>query len=203
GDDDADNPAAGTVKIIMPLSVSCAGRGDECTTADVAAPYLAASMDTYGIKTGYEQAGILALISYESNQLQYKTNLNPANKAAGQGTANEQSGQFNVEYANSFPELASMNLTTSTVLAQVTQDKYNFGSGAWFYSQQKTDGCKNARAMAQQSNTTAWEWFSTVYLADCVGVNITAQTARTEDWNRALQAFGISNNTVNGVSTTK
>lgn len=39
-----------------------------------------------------------------------------------------QSGQFNVEYANSFPELASLNLTTSTVLAQVTQDKYNFGS---------------------------------------------------------------------------
>lgn len=87
--DDSSDPAAGTIKIIMPLSVSCAGRGDECTTADVAAPYLAASMETYGVTTGYEQAGILALISYESNQLQYKTNLNPEHKAAGQGTANE------------------------------------------------------------------------------------------------------------------
>lgn len=86
---DDSNPAAGTIKIIMPLSVSCADRGDECTTADVAAPYLAASMETYGVKTGYEQAGILALISYESNQLQYKTNLVPEHKAAGQGTANE------------------------------------------------------------------------------------------------------------------
>lgn len=88
-DSNDSDPAAGTIKIIMPASVSCANRGDECTTADVAAPYLAASMDTYGVKTGYEQAGILALISYESNQLQYKTNLVPEHKAAGQGTANE------------------------------------------------------------------------------------------------------------------
>lgn len=42
--------------------------------------------------------------------------------------AYRQSGQFNMDYANSFPELASMNLTTKTVLAQVTQNKYNFGS---------------------------------------------------------------------------
>lgn len=88
-DSNDSDPAAGTIQIIMPASVSCANRGDECTTADVAAPYLAASMDTYGVKTGYEQAGILALISYESNQLQYKTNLVPEHKAAGQGTANE------------------------------------------------------------------------------------------------------------------
>lgn len=87
--DESIDTAAATIKIIMPDSVSCANRGDECTTADVGAPYLAASMDTYGVKTGYEQAGILALISYESNQLQYKTNLNPVNKAGGQGTANE------------------------------------------------------------------------------------------------------------------
>lgn len=81
-----------------------------------------------------------------------------------------------------------------------SQLTYICSQGAWFYSQQATDGCKNARAMAQKSTTTAWEWFSTVYLADCVGVDITAQTARTEDWNRALQAFGISNDTTNSGS---
>lgn len=42
--------------------------------------------------------------------------------------AYRQSGDFNVEYADTFPELKSMNLNTSTVLAQVTQDKYNFGT---------------------------------------------------------------------------
>lgn len=39
-----------------------------------------------------------------------------------------QGGEFNVEYANNFPELASLNLTRSTVLEQVTQDKYNFAT---------------------------------------------------------------------------
>lgn len=72
--------------------------------------------------------------------------------------------------------------------------------GAWYYSQQTTDACVNARAAAKQSNTTAWEWFSTVYLFDCVGVNITAQTGRTTYWNNALAVFGITNETTNGAA---
>lgn len=39
-----------------------------------------------------------------------------------------QGGEFNVEYANTFPELAKLNLTTSNVLNYVTTDKYNFAT---------------------------------------------------------------------------
>lgn len=39
-----------------------------------------------------------------------------------------QGGEFNVEYANTFPELAKLNLSTSNVLDHVTVDKYNFAT---------------------------------------------------------------------------
>lgn len=39
-----------------------------------------------------------------------------------------QGGAFNVEYANTFPELAKLNLTTSNVLDYVTKDQYNFAT---------------------------------------------------------------------------
>lgn len=82
-------PAAETLLLIMPSAASCAGRGDECATAAVAAPYLAASMRQYGVATGYEQAGILSLIAYESIELQYRVNQNAEQRALGRGTANE------------------------------------------------------------------------------------------------------------------
>lgn len=81
--------AADTVLAIMPQSVSCEGRGDECATADGAAPYLAGSMSQYRVTSSAEQAGILALIAYESIELQYRTNQNAEQKALGRGTANE------------------------------------------------------------------------------------------------------------------
>lgn len=82
-------PAAETLLLIMPSAASCAGRGDECATAAEAAPYLAASMGRYGVATGYEQAGILSLIAYESIELQYRVNQNAEQRALGRGTANE------------------------------------------------------------------------------------------------------------------
>lgn len=81
-----EGTAADTLVIIMPDSTSCTGRGDECVTADVAAPFLVDSMETYKVTTGKEQAGVLALIAYESEQLRYKKNL--VHSADGQGTAN-------------------------------------------------------------------------------------------------------------------
>lgn len=84
-----DGTAADTLLVIMPSSSSCANRGTECVTADVAAPYLVDSMADYGVTTGLEQAGVLALIAYESVQMQFKTNQNAEQKALGRGTANE------------------------------------------------------------------------------------------------------------------
>lgn len=77
------------VEAVMPLSSSCADRGPECANATVAAPLLAASFDAYGLATKQEQAGVLALIAYESVQLRYRNNSVAANVAAGQGTANQ------------------------------------------------------------------------------------------------------------------
>lgn len=74
------------IEAIMPSSTSCAGRGDQCRTAAQAAPYLVQAMQDYGIGTNMEQAGILALVAYESGEMQYSKNLN--NAAAGQGTSN-------------------------------------------------------------------------------------------------------------------
>lgn len=71
---------------IMPSSSSCAGRGDECRTATQAASYLVQAMTKYKATTDMEQAGILALVAYESEEMRYKKNLN--NAAAGQGTSN-------------------------------------------------------------------------------------------------------------------
>lgn len=39
-----------------------------------------------------------------------------------------QSGDFNVEYANTFPELKELNLNTSNVLDHVTSNEYNFAT---------------------------------------------------------------------------
>jgi hypothetical protein len=71
---------------IMPSSSSCAGRGDECRTASQAAPYLVQAMTKYGLAQPMEQAGVLALVAFESKEMQYKKNL--VNAAAGQGTSN-------------------------------------------------------------------------------------------------------------------
>lgn len=79
--------AVGIIEAIMPSSTSCSGRGDECTTATDAAPYLIDSMAEYGIGSAVEMAGILALIAYESGEMQYKKNTNQAANP-GRGTAN-------------------------------------------------------------------------------------------------------------------
>lgn len=63
-----------------------------------------------------------------------------------------QSGDFNVEYANTFPELRSMDLNTSTVLAQVTQDKYNFGTVGFFWPVEKQDNYSRRREERSTAN---------------------------------------------------
>lgn len=75
------------IETIMPSSTSCSGRGDECTTATDAAPYLIDSMAEYGIGSPVEMAGILSIIAYESGEMQYKKNTNQAANP-GRGTAN-------------------------------------------------------------------------------------------------------------------
>ncbi|KAI3401657.1 hypothetical protein diail_9321 [Diaporthe ilicicola] len=167
---------------IMPSSSSCSGRGDQCRTAEQAAPHLVDAMTKYSIASDMEQAGILSLIAYESLEMQYSKNLN--NAAAGQGTSNMQMGTFNVQYASSIPELAAKSPTTSTVLDLVTADEYNFGTGPWFYSTQ----CSAAQAAAKSGSADSW---FDAYMS-CVGVSTSAQPDRLTYWNNAKKAFSLS-----------
>ncbi|KAJ0121019.1 hypothetical protein J7T55_008179 [Diaporthe amygdali] len=174
--------SADILQTIMPKSASCDGRGDECRTAAQAAPFLVKAMTDYNIGTQTEQGGILALIAYESEQMQYKKNLN--NAAAGQGTSNMQMGSFNVQYASSIPALAAKSPTESTVLDLVTADEYNFGTGPWFYSTQ----CTSAQSAAKSGS--ADDWFQ-AYMS-CVGVSTSAQPDRLTYWNNAKTALALS-----------
>lgn len=80
--------AADQIAAIMPSSTSCATTNDQCRTNVQAAPRLIDAMSAYNITRAMEIAGILALIGYESLDMQYNTNLNAANAANGQGTSN-------------------------------------------------------------------------------------------------------------------
>ncbi|ROW18401.1 hypothetical protein VPNG_00104 [Cytospora leucostoma] len=166
---------------IMPSSSSCAGRGTQCRTASEAAPHLVQAMEDYSIGTNVEQAGILALVAYESGELQYSQNLN--NAASGQGTSNMQQGRWNVEYAVSIAALAVESITASNVLDFVTKDEYNFGTGPWFYSTQ----CAAAQA-AKDGGADAWfqEYMS------CVGASTADEPGRLTYWDNAKKVFGLS-----------
>ncbi|KAG6362009.1 hypothetical protein INS49_010238 [Diaporthe citri] len=166
---------------IMPKSSSCDGRGDECRTATQAASHLVQAMTKYNTTAPMEQAGILSLIAYESLEMQYKKNLN--NAAAGQGTSNMQMGNYNVQYANSIPELAAKSPTESTVLDLVTADEYNFGTGPWFYATQ----CETAHAATSGKPD---DWFQ-AYMS-CVGVSTGSQPERLTYWNSAKTAFSLA-----------
>lgn len=164
---------------IMPSSSSCEGRGDECRTAVQAGSHLVQAMTKYGLDAAAEQAGVLALIAFESKQMQYKKNL--VNAAAGQGTSNMQMGSFNVQYANSIPELKAKNPTESTVLDLVIDDEYNFGTGPWFYSTQ----CQDIKSAA----TGDPDDFFNAYMG-CVGVN-PDEEGRRPFFESAKKAFGL------------
>lgn len=92
-------------------------------------------------------------------------------------------GNWNVQYAGSIKALASESITTSNVLDYVTKDKYNFGTGPWFYSTQCT-------AAQGQTGGSADEWFQ-AYMS-CVGTSTSAEPARLTYWNSAKKEFGLS-----------
>ncbi|KAJ4386660.1 hypothetical protein N0V93_009558 [Gnomoniopsis smithogilvyi] len=179
---------AATIVAIMPSSASCAGRGDECTTAEDAVEYLTGSMTEYSVTTAIEQAGLLSLIAYESVEMQYKKNLDQSAQT-GRGTVNMQSGDFNVEFA------AALGLGTYTVDNVLdltsTSDKFTFYSAAWYYTTQSS--CSATRSLAQSGNVDADTWFDS-YLTTCDGMGSSWNTSEPERWTywtRAKEVFGI------------
>ncbi|KAI1776788.1 hypothetical protein F4818DRAFT_440186 [Hypoxylon cercidicola] len=182
--------AADIVAQIAPNSKTCS-ETTECRTSDQAGPLLADAMARYGLDAAGQIAAVIALTAFESVDYKYKHNVSPGRP--GQGTSNMQMFGYNLEYAQSIPELkdqvagvaadAADDAKKNEVLALVEDDKYNFGSGPWFMATKCADA-KDALAPGKDLDAGFQ-----AYMA-CVGVTVTDD--RMQYWTRAKQAFGLS-----------
>lgn len=90
-----------------------------------------------------------------------------------------QSPNFNVKYAQSLG-LGSITSSDATMMQTLTQDKYSFGSAAWFITSQ----CPFSDRVAMWTGgETAWA----AYLTDCVGT--TATDDRKAIWTIATDVL--------------
>jgi hypothetical protein len=176
---------AAQVIAVMPSSASCTSGtpAGECLTAAQAAPLLAQSFTTYGISNKGAQAAILALIALESGELKYNQHYNGGSPAGtGQGTYNEMSPSFVVEYAKVlFPSsaatdpLAAMNQINAVPLDSIS-------SAAWFMKAK----CPTVIAQFATSPDAAYS----AYLGSgCIGTTQTAD--RTAYFTKAKAALGV------------
>lgn len=184
--------AADIIKIIAPGSVSCPpSAAAECRTADQAADFIIASMAQYKLCTYNEIAAVIALMAFESVDFRYKHNVYPGRP--GQGTANMQMANYNLLYAKSIDavkdKVADINSVDglapeklNEILALVTPDEYNFGSGPWFLTTQCDGAVREALKKNIDSGFEAY--------MGCVGVSVTDE--RRAYLTRAKQAFGLS-----------
>jgi len=186
--DDGPGSAASIIAKISPASVSCAEHEQCRTNVEVAQPFIDA-FNKYGFWTYGQIAAVLSLTAYESADFKYKHNISPGRP--GQGTSNMQMIDFNRKYAASFPELADSlkeigdpgndDNKKNQILALVTDDKYNFGSGPWFL---KTQCPEDVQENLKKGTDDAWN----AYMS-CVGV--VPDEGRTAYWSRAKAAFGL------------
>ncbi|KAI2472104.1 hypothetical protein F4781DRAFT_428636 [Annulohypoxylon bovei var. microspora] len=180
--------AAEIIGEISPNSKTCDGSA-ECRTADQIGPLMADAMLKYGVYSPGQIAGIIALTAFETVDYKYKHNVSPGR--AGQGTSNMQQFNYNLQYAQSIPALKSQvtgvdvnaaDDKRNEVLALVTPDEYNFGSGPWFLTTQCTSAVQEA---LKKGDDAGFEQYM-----GCVGVTLTQQ--RTDYWTRAKSAFGLA-----------
>ncbi|KGQ09585.1 hypothetical protein BB8028_0004g05390 [Beauveria bassiana] len=188
----ADAADAAKVKLIAPGSKSCPESLPDCRTADQAAPFIFRSMSQYNLSSDNEIAAVIALMAFESGDFHYKHNAFPPPGNPGQGTANMQSPAFNLLYAKSLDGVKEKVADVETVeglepkkldeiLALVTPDEYNFGSGPWFLV---TQCPATVRDELKEDIDCGFE----SYMA-CVGVKVTDD--RKAYLTRAKEAFGL------------
>ena len=167
---------------IAPKSGSCAGADPaQCQTADIAAQYIAASFQTYGITTPGEMAAVISTIAFESGDFKYNKPISPT---PGKGTRNMQSAAFNLKYAQSMPQfatqLASAAGPDAVLNLLVANPDVDFASAAWFLTTQ----CPAARPELASGNMAGW----TTYITGCLGTTVTDD--RHAYAVRAYQVFG-------------
>ncbi|KAJ5570280.1 uncharacterized protein N7459_009710 [Penicillium hispanicum] len=156
----------------------------ECATAKQAAKYTSQSFDTYKVTSKAEQAAVISLMAFESDDFKYNKNHYPG--TPGQGTRNMQSPSYNKKYASSIPALkdkvAQVANSPTDLLDLLRNDEtYDFGSGAWFLT---TQCSKDVRSALQDGSETGWQ----NYISSCVGTSVTDE--RKEYWERAVKALG-------------
>jgi len=156
----------------------------ECRSASQAAAPISSSLELYGVTSLGEQTALLSLMAFETGEFKFNRNHFPG--VPGQGTRNMQSATFNSLYAASIPALAPAYAKVSSNVTAVlnlllTDDRYDFGSAAWFLTTQ----CSPAVRTALQTGSEAgWE----NYLTGCVGTTVTED--RKAFWLRARDALG-------------
>lgn len=168
----------------------------ECATAEQAAANIQAVAVAYNgeLKFG-EVAATTALMAFETGSFLYNIHHIP-NPVAGQGTRNMQSAEFNLQYAQSIPDLKDSlaKITTATTTAGLTDDqknqilnlvadeKYTWGSAAWFL---KTKCTQAVRDGLNAGSDDAWIQYITV----CVDTSNPPE--RMAFWTAAKTAVGL------------
>lgn len=94
---------------------------------------------------------------------------------------------LNLKYAESISELAdqlgSIRNDPAKVLDLLLSDeKYDFGSGAWFMTSQCSG---DVRAALRNGSEAGWNR----YITECVGTTVTED--RKAYWTRAVKALGV------------
>ncbi|KAF2675116.1 hypothetical protein BT63DRAFT_28936 [Microthyrium microscopicum] len=182
-------PAAGAggltaaqLLIAMPGSSTCSGKPTGCLTNTIAAPLLASGFSKYGLNSKGAQAAALAIISFESNDMEYDTNLV---NTGTQGTFNQMTAKFITLYANALYG-SSAKSAVADQIAQINDNKADsLGSAAWYMSTQCPDTVKS---FASASGSAADAVYST-YITSCVGTTMT--DGRMAAWTKAKTALGV------------
>jgi hypothetical protein len=184
------------IAAVAPGTASCPGTdlNQECRNTEQVARALVRSFIDYGIYHPNQMAAITSLMAFESLDFKFKRNQNPEHY--GQGTANQQSAQYNLLYAKSIPELEPLvrefasadamtpDQKTSMLTAIIADDQWNFGTGAWFITSQCPD-------VLDQLASNADAGFD-AYMV-CIGIPLEGgiDPKRTEYWNNAKAAFKV------------
>ncbi|KAI2635069.1 hypothetical protein GGS21DRAFT_91151 [Xylaria nigripes] len=173
------------IQQIAPTSTTCS-ETSECRTNVQVAPLFNEAVK--GLSPG-AAAAVLALTAFESDDYKFKRNKFPGRP--GQGTSNMQMINFNVEFAESIPELLSAITQLGSIdssdqmknqlLDLVIDDKFNFRSGPWFLTSQ----C--SKAVVDELASASDKAFAD-YMA-CVGTTLTPE--RTAYWTRAKTALNL------------
>ncbi|RVD82106.1 uncharacterized protein DFL_006540 [Arthrobotrys flagrans] len=190
-----------------PDSVSCPRNNEnkdvapeECATAEQATPFITEAFEQYGIKTIGEAASILSLMMYETGDFQFNTNhfgIEGKYPRLGQGTRNQMSPNFIVQYAQTFgstdsikPGITPENINSQTdevknkVLALVLGDDKTWASGAWFYKTYPPCAAVMPDLQKIPVSIAAWE----NYIVKCVETGELEK--RLPSFKRAVEAFG-------------